>query len=77
MSDQQNQEKRRHTHALTPNDIGEPTEEKLADKITNWCSDLNAERLVCVQVVIMAIDIAQHLRCDVDGKDIVPINAFP
>jgi len=66
-----------HTHAFTPEDIGEPTKEKLAEKITDWSGNLDAKILVNVQRVAMTINIAQHLRGNVDGEDIVSGKSAP
>lgn len=61
----------RHTHALTPKDIGEPTKEKLTEKITYWSGNLDTKILINVQYMAMTVDISQHLRGNVDGEDIV------
>ncbi len=66
-----------HTHALTPNDIGKPTKNKLAEKIADWSGNFDTKILVYVQYMVMAINIAQHLRGNVDGEDIVADNPLP
>jgi hypothetical protein len=39
----------KHTHALTSNDVGEPTKEKLTKEGTDRGCNLDAKILVCVQ----------------------------
>jgi hypothetical protein len=51
----------------------------LTEKISDRSGDLDAKILVDVQGMVMAIKIAQHLRCNVDGEDIVsgsPLSLF-
>ena len=60
-------------HPLTTDDIRKPTEKQLPDKSTNGGSDLDAEILVDVQLLTLAVDIAKHGRRDVDRKNIVAV----
>ena len=62
-----------HTHPLTSENICEPTIEKLTDKGTNRGSNLDTEVLVCVELLSVAVNVAQHCRGNVDGKDIVAV----
>ena len=61
------------THPLTTEDICEPTKEKLTDKGTDRGSNLDTEVLVCVELLSVAVNVAQHCRGNVDGKDIVAV----
>lgn len=56
------------THALTTNEIREPSEEQLTDEGTDWRSNFDTEVLVGGQSSSMrfVIDVAQHCRSDVD-----------
>jgi hypothetical protein len=65
--------KGRPTHALTTDDIGEPTEEQLTDESANRGRDLDTQVLVFVELLVVAIDVAQHNRSNVDSKDVVGI----
>lgn len=60
-----------HTHALPPKDIGEPTKDNLAKKITDWGGNLDAKILINIQRMVMAVNITEHLRGNVDGEEIV------
>ena len=61
-------------HALATEDVCEPSEEQLTDKSTDGRGDLDAEILVGAQFLVLAVDIAQHRRGDVDGEDVVAVN---
>lgn len=59
------------THFLTAKKIRKPSEEKLTDQSTNWRSDLYTEILIGGELLTWSVDITQHRRRDVDGKDII------
>lgn len=61
----------RRTHALTADDICEPTEEQLADDVTDGGGDLDTEILVGAELLGLVVDVAQHGGGDVDGKNII------
>ena len=60
-------------HALTADDICEPSEEQLTEESTDGGGDLDAEVLVWAENLSRAIDIAQHCGGNVDSEDIVGI----
>lgn len=61
------------THALTTDDIREPSEEQLTDEVTDGSSYLDTKILVRAQSPVRVVDVAKHRRGDVDGKDIVAV----
>ncbi len=65
------EEEMKPTHALTTDNICEPTEEQLADKVANGSCDLDTEVLVCAELAMGVVDVAQHRRSNVDSEDVV------
>lgn len=61
------------THSLSANNVSQPSKDKLADQSSDWGSNFDAKVLVLAEFLIMAIDVSQHCRCDIDGEDIVAV----
>jgi len=59
------------THALPAHFIRKPTEEELTDESADGCGDFDAEFLVRVEFLALSVNIAQHGRRNIDGKDVV------
>ena len=64
------------THALTTDDICQPTEEQLTDKCTDGSSNLDTEILVSSELLVVAVDIAEHGRGNVDGENVVAVEGW-
>lgn len=68
---------RERTHALTTNDIGEPTEDELTEDITDRSSNLDTEILVAVVGsdrgggCTVSVHHAEHGCGDGNGEDVV------
>ena len=59
------------THALTTDDICQPTEEELTHESTDGGCDLDTEILVGGQLASRTVNVAKHGRRDVDREDVV------
>ena len=62
---------RGHTHALATDDVCQPTEEELSNEGTNGGGNLETEILIRSCLLTGTVDIADHDRGDVNGKDII------
>lgn len=61
----------RRTHLLPSKNVGQPAEEELTDEGANRRRDLESKVLLLVELLLVAVDIANHDGGDVDGEDVV------